>query len=89
MHRIIIAFEAVSKGCTKDINFKEGSFVENDIWHTHIHVNDVEQVKLFPSLKYRKTSKKWDEQEVKYQHREIVEDEKSVEIEMAEMSLES
>lgn len=89
MHRIIIAFEAIGRGLTSIINFKEGSFVENGIMHTHIHVNNADQVKLFLSLKYRKTAKKWDEQEIEYQHREIVEEEQSVEIEMAEMSLES
>mgnify|MGYP003384966527 FL=1 len=87
MHRIIIAFEAIANGVTSCINFKEGSFTENGIMHTYIHVNNADQVKLFLSLKYRKTAKKWDGQEIEYQHREIVEEEQSVEIEMPEMSL--
>ena len=88
MHKIIIAFEAIGSGVTSSINFKEGSFVENGIMHTHIHVNDADQVKLFLSLKYRKTAKKWDMQEIEYQHHEIVEDEHNIEIGMTEMSLE-
>lgn len=58
MHRIIVAFEAIGSRVTSSINVKEGSFAENGIMHTRIHVNNVDQVKLFLSLKYRKKAKK-------------------------------
>jgi len=46
-------------------------------------------VKLFLSLKYRKTAKKWDEQEIEYHHHDIVEDQQNIEEGMKEISLES
>ena len=88
MHRIIIAFEAIKQEVIPSINFKEGSFIEDDIMHTHIHVNNPDQAKLFLSLKYRKTAKKWDEQEIIYRHREPVEDEQHIENGIAGLSLE-
>ena len=89
MHRIIIAFEAIANGVTSCINFKEGSFTENGIMHTYIHVNNADQVKLFLSLKYRKTAKKWDEQEIEYHHHDIVEEQQNIDEGMKEISLES
>jgi hypothetical protein len=88
MHRIIIAFEAIKQEVIPSINFKEGSFLEDDIMHTHIHVSNPDQAKLFLSLKYRKTAKKWDEQEIIYRHREPVEDEQHIENGIAGLSLE-
>jgi hypothetical protein len=92
MHKIIIAFEIVVSGVAEIINFKNGSFKDdNNIWHTHIHVIDPDSVKLFLNLKYSKTTKKWDNQEILYQHmrEEFAEDDQNIEVDLAELSLES
>jgi hypothetical protein len=89
-HKIIVAFETVQSGVAEVINFKDGSFVEGGIWHTYIHVYDPKKVKLYLTLKYNKTAKRWDDDEITYQHHEIVDvsDAAAVGIPLGELSLE-
>jgi hypothetical protein len=89
-HKIIVAFETVQSGVAEGINFKDGSFVEGGIWHTYIHVYDPKKVKLYLTLKYNKTAKRWDDDEITYQHHEIVDvsDAAAVGIPLGELSLE-
>jgi hypothetical protein len=89
MHKIIIAFQTVALGVAETINFKDGSFVENGVWHTYIHVNNPEHVKLYLTLKYRKAAKKWDEHGIEYQHREVVDEREVIGMSLGGLSLES
>jgi hypothetical protein len=87
MHKIIIAFETVARGVAETINFKAGSFVENGVWHTYIHVNNPEHVKLYLTLKYLKAAKKWDKVGIKYQHREVVDNSEAIGTTLGGLSL--
>jgi hypothetical protein len=78
LHRVIIAFETVFHRAAESINFKDGSFVEDGVWHTFIHVLNPENVKLYLTFKYLKIAKKWDAQKIEYRHREIVDDSEAV-----------
>jgi hypothetical protein len=89
MHKIIIAFETVVDGVVESINFKDGSFVENGVWHTYIHVNNPEHVKLYLTLKYLKTAQKWDKVGIEYQHREVVDKSEAIGMSLGGLSLES
>ncbi len=87
MHRVVIAFETVAHGVAESINFKKSSFVENGVWHTYIHVNNPENVKLYLTLKYNKTAKKWDEHGIQYQHREVIDECDTVGMRLGDLSL--
>jgi hypothetical protein len=72
LDRVTVAFEIPYPGVMNLIRFKQGSYVNNGVMHTFLHVKSHVKFKNFLDLKYSCTMVEWDIHRKQYNHKVVL-----------------